>query len=442
MNTRTILGLVIAVAILGLLALRSITFSNPYTITIAAGPRTSESYSLAKALQKVISRHHSELSIEVLETRDSVQNMRLLAEGRANFTTAQADLVSDRTARLVCALYSDMFQLIANKQSGITELGDLIGKRVGLPSKNSGGHLHFQLLANHYGLSKDHVKVIAGTEHTVDWLFLNGDIDALFRVQAPGASSIFKLVDQGNGRLVPIRQAAALKLRHPTLRAGIIPEGSYQGRPAVPATDTPTIASPHLLLARSDVPDDVVFRVTSVLFEHRQELVELDPLAGSISPPERSTGTLFPVHSGALQFFDRERPSFLQRNAPALAVVVSLTLLYLSASLQFGSWRRRRAMSGYNAGLLQLAQRARECDNFSDLDQCRTELSESIEKIVAAGETGLISTSDISLFNLAYESAENTIQQRRSQLDGSRFRLGSSPGPQSDESGQSGRGTI
>jgi TRAP transporter TAXI family solute receptor len=441
MLSRTILGLVVVLVILGLAGLWSSQLWNHYTITLAAGPSTGESYHLAKALQKVAKRQKPHLSIVVLETRDSLQNMHLLAEGRVNFATAQADLSPNGSARLICELYSDMFQLIANEDSGIKAIDDLVGKRIGLPPKDSSGYRDFMLLAAHYGLGKDQISILTGTDHTLDWLFLNGDIDALFRVRAPGASSILKLIGAGNGQLVPIQQAAALRLRQPALQRAYIPEGSYQGRPAVPATNTPTVALRQLLLARSDVPDDVVFEITSILFENRRELVELEPLAGSISAPERSSGTVLPLHPGALQFFDRNRAPFLHRNAPAIALAVSLSILYLSASLQFGAWRRRRVMSDFNSGLLQLAQSARASDSYVALDQCRAELPEFVEKIIAAGEAGRISTSDMSLFNKAYEAVEEAIEHRRAQLHGSRFRFGSIPDLQSAESDEAERKT-
>ena len=109
-----------------------------FKVSIAAGPSTGEAYRLLKALQTVAHRHHDDISIEVFETRGSLQSMKLLADNRVNVAAAQADLIADSTARMICELYSDMFQLVVRSNSGIKIFSDLKGKRVALPFKETG----------------------------------------------------------------------------------------------------------------------------------------------------------------------------------------------------------------------------------------------------------------------------------------------------------------
>ncbi len=394
-----------------------------FKVSIAAGPSTGEAYRLLKALQTVAHRHHDDISIEVFETRGSLQSMKLLADNRVNVAAAQADLIADSTARMICELYSDMFQLVVRSNSGIKTFSDLKGKRVALPFKETGEYEDFLFLAKHYGLASEDITLLSGTESSADWLFINGDADAVFRVRGSGNSSILRLIEQEDVSIVPIMQAEALKLRKPALLAETIAVGSYRGYPPVPQSDTVTVASKRLLLARADVPDAIIYKLTATLFENRRELVELDPLAGFVSLPRRSVGTLFPVHPGAQQFIDRDQPSLIQRYAPASALVVSLTLLYLSSSLQFSAWRRRKTMAQYNRGLLQLAEAARGATNHSELQQCQMELLGFVEQVVGAGEAGQVSTADMALFDKAYKAAEEAIQMRRTQLDSALFRF-------------------
>ena len=396
---------------------------DKYQVTIAAGPSTGEAYRLLKALQKVAHRHHDNISIEVFETRGSMQNMKLLADNRVNMAAVQADLITDGTARMICELYSDMFQLVVRSESGIQSMADLKGKRVALPFEKTGEYEDFLFLARHYGLSPDDITLMTGTESSADWLFIDGDVDAVFRVRGSGNTSILQLIEQEDATIIPIKQADALKLRKPALLAETIAVGSYRGYPPVPAIDTVTVASKRLLLARSDVPDAIVYKLTATLFENRRELVELDPLTGFVSLPRRAVGTLFPIHPGTQQFMDRDEPSLIQRYAPASALVVSLTLLYLSSSLQFSAWRRRRTMAQYNRGLLQLADTARRAQSHPALRECQSELLNFVERVVGAGEAGEVSTADMALFDKAYKAAEEAILLRRTQLDSELFRF-------------------
>lgn len=392
-----------------------------HEVIIAAGPASGEAYGLLKALQTVAHRHYPEVSIEVFETRDDLQNISLLAEGRVDLAAVQADLLSNGSSRLICELYPNMFQLVVRPDSGINSVADLVGKRVALPFEDSGEYASFLFLAQHYGLTASQMKLLTGSERTADWLFINGDVDAVFRVRGAGNSSILNLIEKAGGRIVPIPQAAALQLRRPALSSGIIPEGSYKGHPTIPEDDTPTVAAKKLLLAHSDVPDNVIYKLVSVFFENRRELVELNSIAGAVSLPDRSTGTLFPIHKGAQTFMDRDKPTTLQQYAPAIALAVSLSLLYLSASLQVANWRRRKAMSQYNSGLLALAERARTSESYAALEECRSELFGFVQQIVAAGESGKISTADLALFNKVYETVEEAIKQRRLKLEGAIF---------------------
>lgn len=120
----------------------------------------------------------------------------------------------------------------------------------------------------------------------------------LFRVRAPGDASILDLIRRVGGKVIPIPQAAALRLQHPAFDEGVIPQGSYNGRPAIPERDEPTISVKELLVASEDVPAEVITKITSVLFEHRREMMDLVPLAGAIAAPERSGETFLPIHAG------------------------------------------------------------------------------------------------------------------------------------------------
>ena len=180
--------------------------------------------------------------MEVFETRGSLHNAKLLDEGVVQLATLQADQATGTSARLLAELYPDTFQIVVRGDSGISTISDLIGKRIALPPEKSGEYEAFWSLANYYSLTKESLREFTGTERTTDWLLMNGDVDALFRIRAPGDASILRLIQNVDGRVIPIPQAVALQLRHPALEAGSIPQGSYKGRPAIPGSDEQTIS--------------------------------------------------------------------------------------------------------------------------------------------------------------------------------------------------------
>lgn len=416
MGMKRLFALVVALMTLGLGALWAYETGRTYQIAVGAGPRSGQAYKLMTALQEVVKRHHPEIKLEIYETRGSLENSILMARGAIQFATTQSDLANAPEARMVAELYPDTFQLIARPDAGIKSIGDLAGKRLALPPEKSGEFKSFWFLAAHYGLKPDDVEVVTGTETTTEWVFLNGDVDALFRIRAPGDETLLRLIDKVNGHILPIRQASALQLRQPALRAGVLPVGSYRGRPPVPAVDLPTVAVKLLLAVREEVPDNVVRAITSLLFERRRELISYEPLAGAITEPKRAAGTFLPLHPGARSFYDRDQPSFLQENAEPIMLIVSVAVVLGSILVQFASYRRKKAMDRYNSELMRLADKARRADDLDTIDRCDAELSDFVPRIIAATQSGQISSEQFDLFHFAYDAVEDAIRDRETQL--------------------------
>lgn len=430
MGTRTVIGLIIAGLCLALAGLWYWQTSREHTLLVAAGQRSGQAFATIEAFREVVARHYPEIEIEVFETRGSLHNAKLLDDGAVQLATVQADQATGRGTRMVAALYPDTFQIVVRNDSGIDTVSDLIGKRIALPPEQSGEYEAFWFLANYYALTNESLKVFTGTERTTNWLLLNGDVDALFRVRAPGDMSILRLIKQIDGKILPIPQAAALRLRHPALETGSIPQGSYNGRPAVPSSDVETISVEKLLLARESVPADVIAKLTSVLFEHRRELMEIVPIAGLITAPDPSGQTLVPVHAGVRAFWDRDKPSFLQENAEPIALMVSIAVIAMSGYLQLINRRRKKVMDGFNRELIDLAHDARGAANFAELDEYNNKLAAFVARVVHATERGRINATEFTLFNFTYDAVEDAIKDRQIQLErAERSHSGDTPAP-------------
>jgi uncharacterized protein len=417
MSTRSFIAVILGLLGLGLLGLWYWDTPREYRLLIAAGQRSGQAFQIAQALQQVSERHYPELTLEAFETRGALHNASLLDQGAVQLATIQADQASGRKARLVAELYPDTFQIVVRRDSGIDSIDDLVGKRIALPPERSGEYESFWFVAKHYALGPDDLKIYTGTERTTDWLLINGDVDALFRVRAPGDASILNLIRRVNGKVIPIPQAAAMRLQHPAFEAGVIPQGSYNGRPAIPERDEPTISVKELLVASDDVPADVIAKVTSVLFEHRRELMDLVPLAGAIAAPGRTGEAYLPIHAGVWAFWNRDKPSFIQENAEAIALMISIAVVATSAYLQWVTRRRKRVMDAYNRELIELGKRARSAPDFETIDECNALLAGFVGRIVQAAEHGRINPTEFTLFNFTYDSVEDAIKDRLLQLE-------------------------
>ncbi len=94
-------------------------------------------------------------------------------------------------------------------------------------------------------------------------------------------------------------QALAVAEAHGVWSPHVIPPGTYPGQ----NDSIRTIAQPNILACRSDVPDDVVYRITRALFDNRAYLAEVHQAANAVTPDRALVGLAIPLHPGALRYY-------------------------------------------------------------------------------------------------------------------------------------------
>ena len=324
--------------------------NRTYRLVLAAGSSTGESYILAKAIEAVIEAKVPRVKIEVQETNGTAENLKQVEENKVDLATAQADVPAGGIARTVAILYSDSFQVVVQGKSTLQKFTDLKGKRIGLAPKG-GQYASFLQVAQHFGLTEKDFTFIGDSDQNSDLAFQQGKVDAIFRVRAIGNAQIATLIRDHGGRLIPIEQAEAMRVKHPAFEPTKLPRGSYRGNePTAPAEDLLTVSVQRLLLANANLDPAILFQITQAINENRRELqAAIPPSASNAAPlvstlrrPETTGGTGIPVHPGALSYYDRDEPSFIQKNAEYLGLILTLTLLGGSWLWELTRWMDRR----------------------------------------------------------------------------------------------------
>ncbi|KAF3886159.1 MULTISPECIES: TAXI family TRAP transporter solute-binding subunit [Nostocales] len=427
----------------GLLAFSLWRFAGRLTapeIILAAGDTEGESYIISEAIEKVV-ESKSNIKITVRETGGTSQSLQMLETGQVQMAAAQADVASEEMdvstrktkplklergnaeLRTIAILYQDLFQLVVRDPS-IKQFSQLKGKTVALPAKG-GQYKSFQKIAKHYGLSD--IVVTGNLKGQQDYNdtkaeedFKAGRANALFRVRAVGNRGIATLVENYNGRLVGIAQAEAMKIKHPAFENTKIPQGAYKGNPAVPEEDLPTVAVSRLLVASDKVDKSVIREITRIIFENRQAIAdavsqehpEVKPLIANIKDPRESASTgLPPLHPGALAFYDRNQPSFVQENADYLALILTIFLLVLSWIRQIKSWMessRKNEADEYIQSAINLMKA-----NSGSLESNQKQLDEIFKKAADALIDERISQESFRTFNEAYKTSREAIERER-----------------------------
>jgi len=381
-------------------------------LIIAAGARSSEGFQLVEAIAEVVRRHHPKLDIEVIETGGSLDNSRLIDEGRADLATMQADGSSTVSGRLIASLYPDAYHLIVRRDAQIEDVSDLRGKTIALPSRGSAQYTSFWFLASHYGLTESSLTSLPMSNRAAEWALISGAVDAVFRVRAPGDNTVQHLIERADIALVPIEQSQALHLKKPAIRPGTIPKGSYRGYPPLPRQDLETASVQRWLVASEKVPSRVVYQITSVLFERRRELSELNTLASHITAPRVGAGTHLPLHEGAAKYYEREKPSVWSEQADFLRTLVSLIAVFGSMIFAFRNWyqgAQKNRCDAYNKDLLQLYESARNGEHPGEYYQ--RELGNILTVVVDDLDNDRISRVGFDEFSFTWQAVSRLLTQ-------------------------------
>ena len=386
--------------------------NQSYHVRIAASKPGSETYQLIKAAADVVVKQNDNIHLELVPSLGSSQNLRLLKANQVQIAAVQADSQLIEEARLVAKLFPDLYQLVVREDSDIFKIADLRGKSLALPSTSSGQYKSFWFLMNHYQLGEGAFDFKSMSSSAAAFALEKGTVDAVFRVRPPGSKGIQALVDRASVRIIEIDQAKAMSLKLPSIEAGIIPKGSYKGTPALPEKDIQSVSVQRLLIARSDLDEEVVNQLTRVLFEQRKELLESSTLSSFVQAPDRSKGTSIPLHPGAMQYYDRDEPSFLQEQAEPMAFIVTIFAVIFSGFMRIASRKQKSLLLVYNEELGNVLKTAEHMTDKTKLQTMADHLNDIFKKIAKDRAKGKLTAEDFDFIAFTWQMARDEVNER------------------------------
>lgn len=395
-----------------------------YELKLATGTKTGNYYPFGQAIAEVVVQQNPRLRIQVVETQGADENMRRLQANDVQLAIVQNDTAAEPSARVIAALFKEVFHLIVSEESGIQNVSDLKGKHIALMAKGSGSYSSFWFVSEHYGLKGSDFQSTSGSWNEATKLFANGEVDAIFRVLPPGSDLVRDLLQNTRGKLVPIDQGAAMRIKLPYLEADMIPKGTYKANPAVPDADLPSVGVQASLLVREDVDPVIVKEITRILFEYRRNLVAANSLGARITEPGGSGGLALPVHEGAQAYYDREKPDFWTTNSDLMGLYLSIGTLLASWLWQLRSrfvQKQKNQADQFNLAILSLIEKIRQAKSLDEIDRLQEELFEIFKQVIVDLDEDRIDSDSFQSFTFTWETAVKVAGDREKMLRDLRF---------------------
>jgi uncharacterized protein len=315
---RLALGLALGVALgLSLLLWSSACGrSSPSTVRIATGQKGGTFLPLGETLARGFAADVHRTQFVALESPGSVASVEMLARGEAELALLSNHVAGATGLELIAPLYEETLQVVVRREAGVTRPLELAGRRIGVGPAGSGTESIADAVLLHFGIAGDKFDaafIVAGMRTpAVDGLLARGDMK-LLSLGEPG-----KIGSALEG----------IKLDAPFFSVTAIPEHAYG---AEPTAAIGTISVHALLVARSDLDEDLVFAITESLYSHKVELAQQERLLSHLSERYDPALSPYPLHAGADRYYRRDEPTLVQRYLNEISLAVTIGALLWSA---------------------------------------------------------------------------------------------------------------
>ncbi|MBL1098740.1 TAXI family TRAP transporter solute-binding subunit [Streptomyces sp. 205] len=278
-------------------------------VRLATGPQGGPYKIFGGRLADEVHAAHPQIDVRVLTTAASVENLRMLGDGRADMALSLADSAADAAkgrgpfrqpvpVAALARLYLNYLHLVVPADSSIRRPSDLTGRTVSLGAAESGTSVTAARVLETAGVRTVRT-VWLGLGESADALAV-AEVDAFFWSGGAPTRTIAQLAKRRPVRLIPLEGLVApLRRSHGAVyQSASIPAGIYGLH-----GPTATVGTPSYLVCRSDFATATARAVTAVLFERRDRLPVPDAPGSRLD--ERyaiGTGTV-PLHRGAAAYY-------------------------------------------------------------------------------------------------------------------------------------------
>lgn len=278
-------------------------------VRLAAGERGGMYLTFAELLAKRIEARYPDISVDVVPTEGSVENLARLRSAEVDMGLVLADVAEldradgppETTPEAVARVYENYLQVVVRDSAAAKQLSDLAGRRVSIGPGGSGAAMTSEVLFDAAGL-RGRVDMVRFRLRDGLAGLATGELEALVWSGGVPTPAIAELDATVGLRMLDLGTLAAPMAQlsgYPYL-ARPVPTGVY----APPGLRS--IGVPNLLLCRQHLAADVVSAVVDVLANDAPQLVP--PYVRGLQyldPPSMIQTGLLPLHPGAVSAYRR-----------------------------------------------------------------------------------------------------------------------------------------
>ncbi|MCJ2071137.1 C4-dicarboxylate ABC transporter substrate-binding protein [Methylobacterium sp. J-030] len=423
--------------------------SRPNTLTVAVGPQDGPEAALIEAYASALDRAREDVRLKVVRYGDVRDSALALQRNKADLAVVRPDVFLPENGLTLAILHDEALVIAAPDAADIDDIPALARKRLGIVVRHSADLPFLTNLLSFYDLVPDnrgeaapednaaaeeaeagHVVVVPLKVGEVTAALNDKRVDAVAVIASPAsktAAAMVHAVELGSPEhkigFVSIPDGDAILQRFPELQAVTIPAGTFGGRPKRPDEEIKTVGASYRLMARGTVSRVAVASATQHLFEWRSRLAAAAPVAKLMKAPDfdttvAATSARLPNHPGAVDYFEREQQTFLDRYEDYIYLFAFFGGTIGSGFAWLGQRlaRKRRERVDYVLDrLLAIMGEVRAATQSEALDALAVEIDGLVADVVCYARERSIDARTVSALILAVDGVHAAIADARRQ---------------------------
>ncbi|NWF39083.1 TAXI family TRAP transporter solute-binding subunit [Mariprofundus sp. NF] len=289
----------------------------PNTLTFSAGSKEGAYYAHALAYRDYLKQRG--ITVTVLESAGSLENVESLSSGKADVAFVQSGIADPDNSKLssLGSMYYEPLWVFVRADITITSLNELKGKSIAVGPQGSGTRVLSLQLLQENGVDESTATLLPLSGNAAADALNSGKIDAVFLVAAASADAVWTLNQNTNVKLLNFSRADAYTRRIATLSALTLPQGSLDLGTNEPKQDMKLLAATATLLVSETLHpalQDLLMQAATHVHGGRS----LFSTAGEFPTP---LYTALPLSKEASRYY-KSGPPFLQRYLPFWAATL------------------------------------------------------------------------------------------------------------------------
>lgn len=283
--------------------------------TIGTGSQSGTYYPLGGTLAKVWGENIPDFNMRAEVTAGSVENSIKVATNKQLAGIAMGSVVQkahkgikpfprEMDVAVMTALYPNVVHFMVPASSDITDVTQLIGKRVSLGAPGSGTRTSAISILSALEISENDIQSQSLNYTATTSALANGQIDAGVIVGSLGVGAVTELALTRDIRILSFtpEQLEKISAQTPSLQPLDIPANSYNN---VPAFTAPAVW--NVLVVNKNADENLIYQMTKSMFENIDQVRQAIKVTQYTTLENMHKLGDVPIHPGAQKYFDEQK---------------------------------------------------------------------------------------------------------------------------------------